>query len=346
MKIVNIRFPLLFISAGYFLTMFLVGTSYSHPSIHSDRISPHSPLDHNRKPFQVFDSIGFMNKPDLFPVGLRLLPVLDFYEIKKEDFGSNAEQNQMRAQTEYWPLVIPWVLRDQNAITWQGFWDKKPLKGEYLEGSPNISRVRDSAMNLRNVPYQFFYLNIEPDQLSQLKRKDQWEEAISILSIIIKEIRQELPYTMLGYYSIMPSVNYRAPVSLQLEWETCKQSGRCREASGVKWKKWNEELIAWQKQNRSFQELAKYVDVIFPALYTPYLELCATTETGENEQKNSSFFPLHRDTQDRHCNSANSHPNPVTEWSAWQVSRQGWQAYAITNIQEARKYHKPVYAFL
>ncbi len=342
----SIPYSVLIASIVYFLTVLPLGTSYSHPTDGDNRLLSYPRQDPNRKPFQVFDAIGFMNKPDLFPIGLRLLPVLDFYEIVKSDLTPFGKPSETRQSMKYWPSVIPWILREQRPITWKGFWDKKPSAGEYLEGQPNIQRIRESARNLRKVPYQAFYLDIESEQFKQLQNKNQWGEAISILSTIIKEIKQEIPYVSLGYYSLMPSVNYWAPVSLQLEWVTCKQNGKCKNDSGVQWDEWNEKLRAWREKNRYFEELTQHVDMIFPSLYTPYLELCVTVEPGETEQKNSNFFPLHRSLRDRQCLSGNSFPNPVTEWTAWQASRQAWKAYAIANISEARKYHKPVYAFL
>ena len=104
----------------------------------------------------------------------------------------------------------------------------------------------------------------------------QVDQSIRKLKSILMWVRDERPDLVLGYYGVMPLRDY---------WRATREPA-------------DEQFKQWVAENRRLEELAQHVDVIFPSLYTFY------------------------------------------------VDEDGWQAYALANLKQARRYGKPVYAFL
>jgi len=101
-------------------------------------------------------------------------------------------------------------------------------------------------------------------------------DSVQNLIQVIKWFRDSQPELQIGLYSVLPVFDY---------WRALKGPD-------------SQEYKEWQKENDRMRPILKYVDMVFPDLYTHYAD------------------------------------------------RNGWVQYATENIREARRYGKPVYAFV
>jgi hypothetical protein len=152
------------------------------------------------KPFLVFDSLFYIGKPDLAPLGM--LPA--------------------RGTGELWREGQP-----RSAVDKIG-----------------VQRAVGCCRDFKGV----FYLDVE--QWRVFEQPDAViEENIAKFIQLADVVRAAQPNLKFGYYGVMPEIAY---------WPIVRPVG--------------DQLNAWRRSNRRTQEIARHVDVIFPSLYTFYMD--------------------------------------------------------------------------
>lgn len=146
----------------------------------------------------------------------------------------------------------------------------------WSKGATDISKPDLEAVKIfaEKIPSETSVVNLDIEHWS-LYNQPTTDLQIEYLASIADTVREVRPRLDIGYFGILPVINYNAPTSQKIE-----------------------RLSIWKTENTRLHSLANHVDTIYPVLYT--------------------FFDDQVD----------------------------WKNYAIANINEARKYGKPVIAFL
>lgn len=384
---INFIIPTLFIVVFSFpSTVFSFKSKEMEGVLHN----PHS-FDQLGLGFQVFESIGFENKPNLDKLGLTLFPMLVAHsvpqlqkglsqsckiEIQTSQSTPNLNSiNKLKGKYAFWPQVNPWC----------GFWNHRPEEQNprgYVGQPEWDTLVQDSAKSLtRNPKYKdisHFFINLEPKEFPKLKddllevsyilqnkileicnpsksrrpldiaslnievlkkncndslplhdqdidfsivkkiNRENWQEAIKIMKKLVTDLRQNNPFThQFGFYGEMPSYAYTANTQvegLNILRDASPQGLSSGDERSLRFHKATQEF--YKIRNEFFMELARTVDMVLPSLYTPYME----------PEEEVSL----------------THKN-LNEWTH---SGEAWRKNAEWVLQEARKYGKPVYAFL
>ncbi len=288
-------------------------------------------------PFEVLDTILNLNKPDLSKVGISLLPELTGYPscVKRKGREGECTAEQYVTEEEYegmrhWPQIIPWG----------GLWNHapQPVAGSAKQYEEEPTETRKSAQALARSIIKHenrFLLDLEPPEFHQLSNEAQWHDAIRIMKKVIRDLRLELPQASLGYWSILPQSNFWVQVQKARQDLVSLTASSCVNPAD---KTVECDYRNWKRQNQLFESLANEVDIVYPRLYTDYKEKC--------QDNFARTYPAADPKGSQGCAAPASSPSPTTDPNAWFTSRQGWQAYAESTIQAARKYNKPVYAFL
>jgi hypothetical protein len=146
------------------------------------------------------------------------------------------------------PNLAPYGLKDIIVAYEASLWPSGASRT-----SPDLNHIRTKYIpKIKPLNPDVVVIDIEQYKFTSTMTAAEWTANINKLKSVISVFRQEMPNVKLGYYLLLPQRNWLAA---------------CGDP-----KKVASRTATWQQNNLKLQPLADAVDIIFPSLYTFYLD--------------------------------------------------------------------------